>query len=77
MLFRSVEEAMCLIRALQVACETQVLINKDSALRIKQTVLNDFHRKRNIGLVGGEKPYMIIWQAMYRLVEQKYPEFKL
>lgn len=72
-----VEEAMCLIRALQVACETQVLINKDSALRIKQTVLNDFHRKRNIGLTGGEKPYMIIWQAMYRLVEQKYPEFKL
>lgn len=72
-----VEEAMALIRALQVACETQVLIDKNRAIPLSQEVLNDFRRRRTVGLGGGEKPYMIVWDAMYRLVKQKYPEYKL
>lgn len=72
-----VEEAMSLIRSLQVACETQVLIDRNRAVPIPQSVLNNFHGNRTKGLGGGDKPYMIVWDAMYRLVKQKYPEYKL
>jgi len=72
-----VEESMASMRALQVACETQVLINKDRAIMIREDVMADSSRKIMIGLDNKEKPYIAAWNAMYRLVEQKYPEFKL
>lgn len=72
-----VEESMASMRALQVACETQVLINRDNAIMIGSDVMESAQRKVMTGLVDKEKPYMSAWNAMYRLVEQKYPEFKL
>lgn len=72
-----IEESMASMRALQVACETQVLIDKERAIMIGDDVMQDSNRKVMVGLVDKEKPYLSAWNAMYRLVEQKYPEFKL
>ena len=44
---------------------------------IGSDVMESAQRKVMTGLVDKEKPYMSAWNAMYRLVEQKYPEFKL
>lgn len=72
----NIESAMASIRALQVSCETQVLIDRDRAIMIDPNVVGNFNSGHLVGLKE-EKPYMITWNAMYRLVEQKYPEFKL
>ena len=72
----SVESAMASIRALQVSCETQVLIDRNRAKFIDPNVIAGFNSGHLIGLKE-EKPYIIAWNAMYRLVEQKYPDFKL
>lgn len=68
----SIGQAFLNMRRLQGACDIQVLCNKNDVYPIKQDIINS--NRRNISMLN--KHSAVAWQALVRLVDQNYSDYK-